>query len=94
VGRNRKGVNVVLIRVEDWQRAHSESTSRRTTRGVRVSDAPGGHSSMLQEPHVSVLAERMQSYIDNALAEKPVARLKPALAGPSTYTSGSVSTTC
>ena len=42
----------------------------RTTRGVRAIDVPGGHSSMLQEPHVAVLAERLQSYIDSALRER------------------------
>jgi len=67
---------------------------RRATQGVWVYDAPGGHSSMLQQPHVSILAERMQSYIDNALADKPVARLEPALAGPSRHTHESVPTTC
>ncbi len=42
---------------------------RRATRGVRIVDVPGGHSSMLQEPHVDVLAERLQSAIDEALGE-------------------------
>ena len=42
---------------------------QRATRGVRVYDVPGGHSSMLQEPHVSILAEQLQSYIDDALAD-------------------------
>src|SRR5262249_11423467 len=37
---------------------------RRATRGVRVLDVPGGHSSMLQEPHVRELAEQMQAYLD------------------------------
>jgi thioesterase domain-containing protein len=31
-----------------------------------VHDNPGGHSSMLQEPNVAGLAERIQSYIDAA----------------------------
>ena len=39
----------------------------RATRGVRVLDIPGGHSSMLQEPDVEALAERVQSTIDDAL---------------------------
>lgn len=37
------------------------------TQGVCMHDIPGGHSSMLQEPHVSVLAERIQSYIDQVV---------------------------
>jgi thioesterase domain-containing protein len=42
---------------------------RRATKGVRVHDVPGGHSSMLQEPHVRALARQIQSRIDLALAE-------------------------
>ena len=41
---------------------------RRSTRGVRVVDVPGGHSSMLQEPHVGTLAREVQAAIDLALA--------------------------
>jgi thioesterase domain-containing protein len=41
---------------------------QRATRGVRVYEVPGGHSSMLQEPHVRVLADQVQSTIDCALA--------------------------
>jgi FkbH-like protein len=41
---------------------------RRATRGVRVYDVPGGHSSMLQEPHVGTLAREVQAAIDLALA--------------------------
>jgi surfactin family lipopeptide synthetase A len=39
---------------------------KRTTAGVQVHDVPGGHSSMLQEPHVLRLAEIMQAYLDTA----------------------------
>jgi FkbH-like protein len=46
---------------------------RRATRGVRVLDVLGGHSSMLQEPNVQVLAEQMQSYLDETLAGEPAA---------------------
>ena len=46
---------------------------RRATRGVRVIDIPGGHSSMLQEPHVGVLAEHLQASIDRALGGEPAA---------------------
>ncbi|HJW11275.1 MAG TPA: hypothetical protein VJ598_05800, partial [Albitalea sp.] len=35
---------------------------------VHAFDVPGGHTSMLQEPNVHVLAERMQRYIDMSLA--------------------------
>jgi amino acid adenylation domain-containing protein len=41
---------------------------KRTTEGVRVYKVPGGHSSMLQEPNVQDLAEKMQAYIDAAIA--------------------------
>jgi FkbH-like protein len=63
---------------------------RRATQGVQVFDVPGGHSSMLQEPNVQVLAEQMQSYINEALGDESSSRshgvgrpfpLEPALAG-------------
>ena len=38
---------------------------------VRAYDIPGGHSSMLQEPHVQILAEQLQSSIDEALLGEP-----------------------
>jgi thioesterase domain-containing protein len=56
---------------------------QRTSHGVRVCDTPGGHSSMLQEPNVRVLATRMQVYLDQALANEPTEpldRLSPTLA--------------
>ena len=40
---------------------------RRASQGVRAYDVPGGHSSMLQEPNVQVLAGHMQAIIDKAL---------------------------
>src|SRR5262249_37240893 len=43
---------------------------RRTSQGVHVYDIPGGHSSMLQEPNVRVLATRMQAYLDQVLASE------------------------
>jgi thioesterase domain-containing protein len=36
-------------------------------RGVRAVDVPGGHTSMLQEPHVEVLARRLQEAIEESL---------------------------
>lgn len=42
---------------------------KRVTEGVDVYDIPGGHSSMLQEPNAVVIAEKMQAYIDTALAK-------------------------
>jgi thioesterase domain-containing protein len=50
--------------------------------GVRVCDIPGGHSSMLQEPHVRMLATRMQAYIDKSLGSErsePIDRISHAL---------------
>ena len=44
----------------------------RTTGKVRVCDIPGGHSSMLQEPNVHVLAAQMQAYLDQVLAREPL----------------------
>jgi FkbH-like protein len=63
---------------------------KRATGGVRVFDVPGGHSSMLQEPNVQILAEQMQAYINEALSDQPrtpspgegrPTPLEPALAG-------------
>lgn len=42
----------------------------RTTGSVQVYDVPGGHSSMLQEPNVVVMAEQMQHYIMNLLEQE------------------------
>jgi FkbH-like protein len=56
---------------------------RRASRGVRAVDVPGGHSSMLQEPHVETLAERVQSCIDEALDGEATRRTEPALVAPS-----------
>jgi FkbH-like protein len=46
---------------------------KRATGEVVVYDMPGGHSSMLQEPNVEVMAEKLQAYINAALAEPPAA---------------------
>jgi thioesterase domain-containing protein/malonyl CoA-acyl carrier protein transacylase len=43
----------------------------RTTRGVRVFDVPGGHSSMLQEPNVRVMAEFLVPYMNEVLDSPP-----------------------
>lgn len=42
---------------------------RRVTQGVQVYDVSGGHSSMLQEPNVQQIADKMQAYIDTALSK-------------------------
>lgn len=44
--------------------------SKRVTEGVEVYDIPGGHSSMLQEPYVQVLAEKLQACINTALLDQ------------------------
>ncbi|NET58107.1 MAG: amino acid adenylation domain-containing protein [Symploca sp. SIO2E6] len=44
---------------------------KRSTKGVKVYDIPGDHSSMLQAPNVKVMAENLNAYIDAALAERP-----------------------
>ena len=45
---------------------------KRVTQGVKVYDIPGGHSSMLQEPNVIVMAEKMQALINAAVSEQSV----------------------
>ena len=42
---------------------------RRGSAGLRIIDVPGGHSSMLQEPNVRVLAARLQQEMDRSLAD-------------------------
>nr|WP_256381140.1 non-ribosomal peptide synthetase [Myxosarcina sp. GI1] len=42
---------------------------KQATNGVAAHDIPGGHSSMLQEPHVRVMAEKLQPYLDAILNE-------------------------
>jgi thioesterase domain-containing protein/malonyl CoA-acyl carrier protein transacylase/acyl carrier protein len=65
--------------------------SPRATRGVRVFDVPGGHSSILQEPNVQVLAEFLQAYMDGVMKApklvvaqlvKPTAKSPPAPDAP------------
>src|ERR1035438_9903031 len=36
LGRNRQGINVVLLRVEDWQRFHESANSRRDLESILV----------------------------------------------------------
>jgi len=43
---------------------------QRVTDGVKVFDVPGGHSSMLQEPNVQVIAHHMQAYINQAIGSE------------------------
>ena len=50
--------------------------NRRATRGVRAFDVPGGHSSMLQEPNVRVVAKYLQSYI-NEVVNRPMCMTTP-----------------
>lgn len=41
----------------------------RATRGVAVFDVPGGHASMLHQPHVGVLADELSALLQNAEVE-------------------------
>jgi len=41
----------------------------RITGSVQTYDVPGGHSSMLQEPNVAVMAKQMQHYMQNVLEQ-------------------------
>ncbi len=52
----------------------------RVTQGVKAYDLAGGHSSMLQPPNVQVMAEKMQAWIDAAIAT-PSHQSEPCLAG-------------
>jgi FkbH-like protein len=51
--------------------------NQRVTKGVKVYDIPGGHSSMLQEPNAQVLAEKMQAYIQASLVDKTLLERSP-----------------
>ncbi|MBD0346056.1 MAG: amino acid adenylation domain-containing protein, partial [Coleofasciculus sp. Co-bin14] len=51
---------------------------KRVTKEVQVYDVPGGHSSMLQEPNVQVMAQQMQAYIDAALSAESASVLEVA----------------
>ena len=53
---------------------------KRITGTVRCFDVPGGHFSMLQEPHVQAMAASMQAFIDQALGDAEAMQI-PALAG-------------
>ncbi len=44
---------------------------------VSAEDIPGGHSTMLQEPHVRVLADRMQRHLDVALKKASSQAMTP-----------------
>jgi len=52
----------------------------RCSGGVRLVDVPGGHTSMLQEPNVSVLARRLQEAIDESLADEREVELPSGVA--------------
>jgi FkbH-like protein len=45
--------------------------SQRSLQNVRGYDVPGGHGSMLQEPHVAVIAEILQSYLGSIAPSLP-----------------------
>ena len=51
---------------------HSSAGAGGSVSAFRFYEVPGGHSSMLQEPHVRILAEQLQYSIDEALADRPI----------------------
>jgi len=53
---------------------------RRASQGVRAYDVPGGHSSMLQEPNVLVLAGHMQAIMERALIRQTADQPHPETA--------------
>jgi thioesterase domain-containing protein/acyl carrier protein len=55
--------------------------ARRSTRAIGVHDIPGGHSSMLQEPHVQILAANLQLSIDELLADESISPAYSAITG-------------
>jgi hypothetical protein len=61
--------------------------SHRARGRVRAHDIPGGHSSMLQEPHVQVLADQLQSSIDEALRDAMVFSHESAVTDSSRHAS-------
>jgi FkbH-like protein len=61
---------------------------------VRAHDIPGGHSSMLQEPHVQILADQLQLSIDEALIDEPASPHDSAVTDSSRHASQSVPTIC
>ena len=64
----------------------------RATRGVRAYDVPGGHSSMLQEPHVQILAAQLQVSVDEVFAAKPSLECESTVMDSSRQASQPVST--
>lgn len=60
-GNDQPFINVYSDPLLGWE--------KRATQGVKLYEVPGGHSSMLQEPHVKVLAQKMQAYLDQKLTE-------------------------
>ena len=67
---------------------------QRTTGDVWAYDVPGGHSSMLQEPHVRALAKQLQLSIDDALGGEPMGTLESKLTDSARGASRPVSTIC
>jgi FkbH-like protein len=65
----------------------------RATLGVEPYDVPGGHSSMLQEPHVQALAKQLQSSIDQALEIEPASSFELAPNGDGRHATTAISTT-
>ncbi len=60
-GNDQPFINVYSDPLLGWE--------KRATQGVKLYEVPGGHSSMLQEPHVKVLAQKMQAHLDQKLTE-------------------------
>jgi FkbH-like protein len=68
--------------------------SQRARGRVRAHDIPGGHSSMLQEPHVQILADQLQLSIDEALIVEPASPRESAVTNASRRASQPVPTIC
>jgi FkbH-like protein len=66
--------------------------ARRATLGVEAYDVPGGHSSMLQQPHVEALAQQLQASIDQALAMEPKSPFERAPLGDERHAPAAIST--
>jgi amino acid adenylation domain-containing protein len=59
--------------------------ARRVTHEIQTVDVPGGHVSMLQDPHVDTLAKKLQEHIDLALAQITAPARPPASTIPSIF---------
>lgn len=66
---------------------HAMGWGRRVANHIEVIDVPGGHSSLLQQPHVATLARLMQNALDEVLID--IRRRTDEIAAPAQETTRS-----